>query len=72
MSSMPCQLCQEWLVPFIDNQIEDSAVFNEIAYHLQDCHECRTQLELERRTIDGQTQIEIETSHEIRRDFPLE
>lgn len=126
MSSMPCQICQEWLVPFIDNQIEDSAVFSEIAFHLQDCDECRTQLELERRTIDvlrallartccetapqtlqeriahqlhliqlqqmagysqteiitqyrrteitidGQTQIEIETSHEIRRDFPLE
>ena len=51
-SSMPCQICQEWLVPFIDNQIEDSAVFNEIAFHLQDCDECRTQLELERRTID--------------------
>ena len=23
-------------------------------------------------TIDGETQIEIETSHEIRRDFPLQ
>ena len=126
MPSMPCLQCQEWLVPFIDNQIEDSATFNEIAFHLQDCGDCRNQLEVERRTIDvmrallartccetapttlqeriahqlhliqlqqlagfsqteiitqyrrteitidGQSQIEIETSHVIRRDFALE
>jgi hypothetical protein len=126
MESINCLQCQEWLIPFIDNQIEDSAIFNEIAFHLQDCADCRNQLEIERRTIDvvrallvrtccetapttlqeriahqlhliqlqqmagysqteiitqyrrteitidGQTQIEIETSHEIRRDFPLE
>ncbi|MFM7542683.1 MAG: anti-sigma factor family protein [Actinomycetales bacterium] len=126
MEQLPCLRCQEWLVPFIDNQIDDSATFNEIAFHLQDCLDCRNQLEIERRTIDvmrsllartccetapttlqeriahqlhliqmqqmagfgqteiitqyrrteitidGQTQIEIETSHEIRRDFPLE
>ncbi len=125
MNQISCELCQEWFIPFIDNQIEDSAVFNEIAFHLQDCADCRTQLEIERRTIgvvrallsrlccetapitlqervahqlhllqlqqlagftqteittqyrrteitiDGETQIEIETSHEIRRDFPL-
>lgn len=125
MSSISCELCQEWLVPFLDNQIEDSATFNEIAFHLQDCANCRNQLEIEKRTIevmralltrsccetaprtlqeriahqihliqlqqfagftqteiirqyrrteitvDGETQIEIETSHEIRRDFPL-
>ena len=112
------------MIPFIDNQIEDSAIFNTIAFHLQDCANCREQLEIERRTItviralltrsccetapstlqeqiahelhrleleqlagftqteiirsyrrteitiDGETQIEIETSHEIRRDFP--
>ncbi|NCV43932.1 MAG: hypothetical protein EBW15_03900, partial [Actinobacteria bacterium] len=51
MNQISCELCQEWLVPFIDNQIEDSAVFNEIAFHLQDCADCRTQLEIERRTI---------------------
>lgn len=126
MESINCLQCQEWLIPFIDNQIEDSAIFNEIAFHLQDCPDCRNQLEIERRTIDvvrallvrtccetapttlqeriahqlhliqlqqmagysqtaiitqyrrteitidGQTQIEIETSHEIRRDFPLD
>jgi mycothiol system anti-sigma-R factor len=124
MNAISCGACQEWLVPFIDNQIEDSAVFNTIAFHLQDCASCREQLEVERRTItviralltrsccetapttlqeqiahelhrlqleqlagftqteiirsyrrteitiDGETQIEIETSHEIRRDFP--
>lgn len=126
MNQISCELCQEWLVPFIDNQIEDSAAFNEIAFHLQGCADCRDQLEIERRTIevmrailtrscceiapttlqeriaheihllqlqqlagftqteiirqyrrteitiDGETQIEIETSHEIRRDFPLQ
>ncbi|MBM3722593.1 MAG: hypothetical protein FJW49_04765 [Actinobacteria bacterium] len=124
MNSISCSACGEWLIPFIDNQIEDSAVFNAIAFHLQDCANCREQLEIERRTItviralltrsccetapvtlqeqiahelhrleleqlagftqteiirsyrrteitiDGETQIEIETSHEIRRDFP--
>ena len=125
MNQLTCEQCQEWLVPFIDNQIDDSAVFNAIAFHLQDCADCRSQLDLERRTIevvralltrsccetapiilqervahqlhllqlqqlagftqteiirqyrrteitiDGETQIEIETSHEIRRDYPL-
>lgn len=123
--SLQCQQCQDSLVLFIDNEIEDSASFNAIAFHLQDCPACRAQMELERRTInlirtllartccetapeslqervvheihelenrqlagftqteiitqyrrteitiDGQTQIEIEESHEIRRDFPL-
>lgn len=125
MSNMPCSQCRDSLVLFIDNEIEDSAVFNQMAFHLQDCPECREQLEVERQalnliralltrsccetapstlqeriaqqleelqysemagytqteiitqyrrteiTIDGQTQIEIETSHEIRRDFPF-
>lgn len=125
MSQIPCDNCRESLVLFIDNEIEDSATFNEIAFHLQECPECRNQLETERRalnlirtllsrsccetapstlqeriahqlhelrlqemagytqteiitqyrrteiTIDGETQIEIETSHEIRRDFPF-
>ena len=125
MSNMPCSQCRESLVLFIDNEIEDSAVFNQMAFHLQDCPGCREQLEVERQalnlirtlltrsccetapstlqeriaqqleelqcsemagyaqteiitqyrrteiTIDGQTQIEIETSHEIRRDFPF-
>lgn len=120
-----CQQCQDSMLVFIDNEIEDSAIFNQIAFHLQECLSCRTQMELERQTlnmirvllnraccevapetlqervadqirqlsasepagftqteiitqyrrteitIDGATQIEIETSHEIRRDFPL-
>lgn len=122
---MPCSDCQASLVLFIDNEIEDSATFNQIAFHLQECEGCRSQLDQERAalnlvralltrsccetapstlqerivqqlhemqiaesagygqteiitqyrrteiTIDGQTQIEIETSHEIRRDFPF-
>lgn len=123
--SIQCQSCRDSLVLFIDNEIEDSAIFNQIAFHLQECDGCRNQLEIERRalnlirtlltrsccesapstlqeriaqqlqelqyqemagytqteiitqyrrteiTIDGETQIEIETSHEIRRDFPF-
>jgi hypothetical protein len=118
--------------PFIDNQIEDSALFNAIAFHLQGCPDCAIRTERERRqisilrelltrscvettpqsveeeivmqiralaarmqapgffglpgaattqiftqyqrteiTIDGETTIEIEESHEIRRDFPF-
>lgn len=122
---MQCQSCRDSLVLFIDNEIEDSAIFNQMAFHLQECDGCRNQLEIERRalnmirtlltrsccesapstlqeriaqqllelqyqemagytqteiitqyrrteiTIDGETQIEIETSHEIRRDFPF-
>ena len=125
MSQIPCANCRQSLVLFIDNEIDDSATFNEIAFHLQECDDCRNQLETERRalnlirtllsrsccetapstlqeriahqlhalqleemagytqteiitqyrrteiTIDGETQIEIETSHEIRRDFPF-
>lgn len=125
MSEKYCENCRESLVLFIDNEIEDSAVFNQIAFHLQECEPCRIQLDTERRalnlmrtlltrsccetapetlqdriahqlhqlqlqelagysqteiitqyrrteiTIDGETQIEIETSHEIRRDFPF-
>jgi hypothetical protein len=122
--SIPCDKCCESLVLFIDNEIDDSATFNEIAFHLQDCQGCRGEMESQRAalnliqslltrsccesapsslqeqialrlaqlanqemltssqseiitqyrrteiTIDGQTSIEIETSHEIRRDFP--
>lgn len=125
MSQIPCENCRQSLLLFIDNEIDDSATFNEIAFHLQECDDCRNQLETERRalnlirtllsrsccetapstlqeriahqlhalqleemagytqteiitqyrrteiTIDGETQIEIETSHEIRRDFPF-
>ena len=125
MSTMNCQNCQDSLILFIDNEIDDSAQFNEIAFHLQGCELCRERMELERRTIsliralltrsccetvpetlqeriahqihelesaqiagftqteiitqyrrteitiDGETQIEIETSREIRRDFPF-
>ena len=125
MSQIPCENCRQSLVLFIDNEIDDSATFNEIAFHLQECVDCRNQLETERRalnlirtllsrsccetapstlqeriahqlhalqleemagytqteiitqyrrteiTIDGETQIEIETSHEIWRDFPF-
>jgi hypothetical protein len=123
--SIPCDKCCESLVLFIDNEIDDSATFNEIAFHLQDCQGCRGEMESQRAalnliqslltrsccesapsslqeqialrlaelanqemitssqseiitqyrrteiTIDGQTSIEIETSHEIRRDFPF-
>jgi mycothiol system anti-sigma-R factor len=125
VSQIPCENCRQSLVLFIDNEIDDSATFNEIAFHLQECDDCRNQLETERRalnlirtllsrsccetapstlqeriahqlhalqleemagytqteiitqyrrteiTIEGETQIEIETSHEIRRDFPI-
>ena len=124
-NGMHCQECQDSLLVFIDNEIEDSAVFNQIAFHLQECSVCRSRMELERQamnivrtlltraccetapetlqqrvahqihelealdlsgftqteiitqyrrteiTVDGATQIEIETSHEIRRDFPF-
>ena len=123
--SIPCDKCCESLVLFIDNEIDDSATFNEIAFHLQDCQGCRGEMESQRAalnliqslltrsccesapsslqeqialrlaelagqemlptsqseiitqyrrteiTIDGQTSIEIETSNEIRRDFPF-
>jgi mycothiol system anti-sigma-R factor len=125
MSHIPCNDCRDSLLLFIDNEIEDSATFNQIAFHLNECEGCREQFETERQalnlvrelltrsccetapstlqeriaqqlhelqiselagytqteiitqyrrteiTIDGQTQIEIETSHEIRRDFPF-
>ncbi|MEN9305810.1 MAG: hypothetical protein RL733_133 [Actinomycetota bacterium] len=125
MSHIPCNDCRDSLLLFIDNEIEDSATFNQIAFHLNECEGCRQQFETERQalnlvrelltrsccetapstlqeriaqqlhelqiselagytqteiitqyrrteiTIDGQTQIEIETSHEIRRDFPF-
>lgn len=125
MSHIPCNDCRDSLLLFIDNEIEDSATFNLIAFHLNECEGCRQQFETERQalnlvrelltrsccetapstlqeriaqqlhelqiselagytqteiitqyrrteiTIDGQTQIEIETSHEIRRDFPF-
>jgi mycothiol system anti-sigma-R factor len=122
--SISCEQCQAHLILFIDNEIEDSATFNEIAFHLQECPNCQNRFEVERRTInlmralltrsccetapqalhdrvahrlhqlelaqmagfteiitqyrrteitiDGETQIEIETSREIRRDFPLD
>ncbi|GDX22669.1 hypothetical protein LBMAG09_06440 [Actinomycetes bacterium] len=123
-----CNQVLNSIVLFIDNEIDDSAQFNAIAFHLQECNLCRGAMELERRqlqmvqtlltrsccetapeellvrihdqvnalaaelaqaeanglmgqteiitkysrteiTIDGETQIEIETSHEIWRDF---
>jgi len=123
-----CNQVLNSIVLFIDNEIEDSAQFNAVAFHLQECDGCRDVMELERRqlqmvqsllnrsccetapaellvrlagqvsalaaelsqaeaigfvgqteiitkysrteiTIDGETQIEIETSHEIWRDF---
>lgn len=124
MSAITCASCQGSLALFIDNEIEDSATFNAIAFHLQECASCQARFEFERRslnlirslltrsccetapqslqeqiahqlhqlelaqmagyteiitqysrteiTIDGETQIEIETSREIRRDYPLE
>ncbi len=122
-----CNDVMNSMVVFIDNEIEDSAHFNAIAFHLQDCPSCRETVEFERTqlnfirslltrsccetapaelhdrihnqlsaleqeliaqqgfvtqtevytqysrteiTVDGETQI-IETTHEIRRDFPL-
>ncbi len=123
-----CNQVLNSIVLFIDNEIDDSAQFNAIAFHLQECDLCRGAMELERQqlqimqslltrsccetapedllvrihnqvnalaaelsqaesigyvgqteiitkysrteiTIDGETQIEIETSHEIWRDF---
>jgi len=123
-----CNQVLNSIVLFIDNEIEDSAQFNAVAFHLQEYDGCRDVMELERRqlqmvqsllnrsccetapaellvriagqvsalaaelsqaeaigfvgqteiitkysrteiTIDGETQIEIETSHEIWRDF---
>ena len=42
-----CENCRESLVLFIDNEIEDSATFNSIAFHLQECEGCRAELETE-------------------------
>ena len=126
--AVQCNQVLNSIVLFIDNEIDDSAQFNAIAFHLQECDLCRGAMELERRqlqmvqtlltrscceaapqelivrihnqvnalaaelaqaetigfmgqteiitkysrteiTIDGETQIEIETSHEIWRDF---
>jgi hypothetical protein len=144
LAPMTCRTVMAAIHPFIDNQIEDSAIFNAIAFHLQGCSDCAIRTERERKqisllrelltrsciestpdtlaeqivmqirslaarmqapgffgfgglggfdalgafgesgttqiysqyqrteiTIDGETTIEIEESHEIRRDFPL-
>ena len=47
-----CENCRESLVLFIDNEIEDSATFNDIAFHLQECEGCRAQMETERRALN--------------------
>jgi mycothiol system anti-sigma-R factor len=126
--AVQCNQVLNSIVLFIDNEIEDSAQFNAVAFHLKECDGCRDVMELERQqlqmvqtmltrsccetapqelivrihnqvnalaaelaqaetigfmgqteiitkysrteiTIDGETQIEIETSHEIWRDF---
>ena len=36
------------MLVFIDNEIDDSAQFNAIAFHLQDCPTCREAVEFER------------------------
>ena len=46
--SIPCAKCCENLVLFIDNEIDDSATFTEIAFHLQDCQGCRGEMESQR------------------------
>jgi hypothetical protein len=132
VAPISCRMAMAYIHPFIDNQIEDSALFNAIAFHLQGCPDCAMRTERERRqisilrdlltrscvettpesleeeivmqirslaarmqtpgffsvggagttqifsqyqrteiTIDGETTIEIEESHEIRRDFPF-
>lgn len=132
IAPMTCRAVMASIHPFIDNQIEDSALFNAIAFHLQGCPDCAMRTERERKqisilrelltrsciettpqaleeqivlqirslaarmqapgffglggagvtqvfsqyqrteiTIDGETTIEIEESHEIRRDFPF-
>ena len=132
VTPMSCRAVMASIHPFIDNQIEDSALFNAIAFHLQSCPDCAMRTERERKqiailrelltrscvettpesleeqiimqirslaarmqapgffgfagagttqifsqyqrteiTIDGETTIEIEESHEIRRDFPF-
>jgi mycothiol system anti-sigma-R factor len=52
MSKASCESCRESLVLFIDNEIDDSATFNQIAFHLQECEGCREQLETERRALN--------------------
>jgi hypothetical protein len=130
IAPMSCRAVLASIHPFIDNQIEDSGLFNAIAFHLQGCPDCAMRTERERKqiailrelllrsciettpesleeqivmqirslaarmqtpgffplagatqiysqyqrteiTIDGETTIEIEESHEIRRDFPF-
>lgn len=130
IAPMSCRAVLASIHPFIDNQIEDSGLFNAIAFHLQGCPDCAIRTERERKqiailrelltrsciettpesleeqivmqirslaarmqvpgflpfagttqfysqyqrteiTIDGETTIEIEESHEIRRDFPF-
>lgn len=141
VAPMTCRAVMASIHPFIDNQIEDSAHFNAIAFHLQGCADCAMRTERERKqisllrdlltrscveitpdtleeqivlqirslaarmqapgfmgfgglggfggltgpgttqifsqyqrteiSIDGEMTIEIEESHEIRRDFPL-
>ncbi len=132
IAPMTCRSVMASIHPFIDNQIEDSGLFNAIAFHLQGCADCAMRTERERKqiailrelltrscvettpesleeeilmqiralaarmqapgffgftaagttqiysqyqrteiTIDGETTIEIEESHEIRRDFPF-
>jgi hypothetical protein len=50
--SIPCNQCCESLVLFIDNEIDDSATFNEIAFHLQDCQGCRGEMESQRAALN--------------------
>lgn len=40
------------MLVFIDNQIDDSAQFNAIAFHLQDCPTCRETVEFERAQVN--------------------
>lgn len=51
LTPLACRTVMAAIHPFIDNEIEDSAVFNAIAFHLQSCPACAERTERERRQI---------------------
>ena len=51
VAPISCRMAMAYIHPFIDNQIEDSALFNAIAFHLQGCPDCAMRTERERRQI---------------------
>lgn len=47
-----CRIVMAAIYSFIDNEIEDSAQFNLIAFHLQECEPCAIRTEIERKQIN--------------------